>query len=313
MCAASCFGQQAGIAVCWGANDFGECRPPPGVTFTKVAAGYHFSLGIAKDGSIHHWGNTQWNQNLVPGGSFIAISAGYDHGLALNAVGLLSAWGGGDDQGPGQQGQGTVPVDPQGENIYTAISAGEGFNLALRTNGTIFAWGWNASGQLNIPDNDLNAPGFVPYVAIDAGGHHGVALRADGKVRAWGGNPNNCSTQGIVPAQYANEKFIAVGAGHYSSWAIMANRTVIRWGCTGCNTDPPANIQGIAAFVDGGYKHAVGLTTDGSLRAWGSNCGNAQNYVLGQPNIVPPELANAVVISIAPGNSNEHNVFILAN
>ena len=315
MCAATAVARQAGPVVCWGSNLYGQCNPPS-EHFAKVAAGYRFSLGINSNGNIRHWGHTGWGQNLVPAGSlFVQISAGYDHGLALDAIGQLYAWGGGDPEGPGQQGQGTVPIDPQGENIYTAISAGEGTNYALRTNGSIFAWGWNASQHREVPDNDIHALGFVPYIAVDAGGHHAVGLKADGTIRAWGGTPYHCSTMGIVPPELIGVKCLAVGAGHYSSWAIKTDRTIVRWGCFGCATNAPANIQGTASFVDGGYFHCYGLTTNGFVRAWGaSGCTSCTECMfLGPPETVPSILVNAVVLAIAPGNSNEHNIVILVN
>ncbi|MBX3377250.1 MAG: hypothetical protein KF678_09645 [Phycisphaeraceae bacterium] len=279
----------------------------------KVSAGYRFSLGVNSNGQIIHWGSTYHGRGNVPQGSvFVAVSAGYDHGLALDATGNVYAWGGGDEGAGGNLGQGTVPVDPQGEHIYTQIAAGEAFNLVLRSNGTIWHWGRDWEEQDEIPDNDTSAPGFIPYVAIDAGGHHGIGLKADGSIRVWGAvNYQSCTTQGVLPQFASDDVYIAVGAGHYMSYAVKADRSVVWWGCLGCNVVPPTTINGSVQFIDNGYNHGYAKTTGSHVHAWGNACSTGGTIVFAPPNEVPSFLENAIVLSVATGHSNDHNIVII--
>lgn len=283
---------------------------PPGQKSTQVAAGWKFSLGINTDGHIIHWGFQTNGQAQVPEGVFTAVSAGYDHGLALGADGRLAAWGGLLSIFP--YGQGTVPEDPRGPTSYTAISAGECFNLALRADGSIWAWGYNDNFQCsainNSPENDPTLADFVPFTQINAGGHHGVALRADGKIRAWGGT--GYSTGGVLPPNANNETYVAIGAGHYTGFAVKASdRSIIGWGGNGCEgTLPTTSASGKVKFVDGGYKHGYCQNTRGEIVAWVNPATTCS--ACGQ-GAVPVALQGVPVISIATGNSNYHNIVIV--
>jgi hypothetical protein len=243
----------------------------------------------------------------------VQVAAGYDHGIALDVTGNVYAWGGGDFNAGGDRGQGMVPFDPQGEHIYTQVAAGEAFNLVLRSNGTIWHWGRDWEGQDNVPDNDVNAEGFIPYTAIDAGGHHGIGLKADGSIRVWGGQNYTCTTQGVLPSFPTGTTFIAVGAGHITSYAVKSDRSVVWWGgCNGCNTEPVNHIDIPHAFIDGGYGHAYARTASSRVFAWGSPCTVAGGtLVFAEPHEVPSFLENAVILSAATGHSNHHNIVII--
>jgi alpha-tubulin suppressor-like RCC1 family protein len=83
----------------WGANTFGETIPTPGVKFTKVAAGNGFSVGLATDATLHHWGRSvvfrdrafenevrrpsHFTLDECPKGRFTSIGAGTHHATAV--------------------------------------------------------------------------------------------------------------------------------------------------------------------------------------------------------------------------------------
>jgi hypothetical protein len=104
-------------------NTPGVCDPPEGV-FTKISAGYGFSIAIKSDGSLIAW---CWDEDVhnkcdVPDGNdYIAISAGWNFGVALKDDGTLVAWG------RNHKGQCDVPDG----NDFVAISAGAKHGTAL--------------------------------------------------------------------------------------------------------------------------------------------------------------------------------------
>jgi alpha-tubulin suppressor-like RCC1 family protein len=81
----------------WGSNFDGECTDAPkGVAFMAVGAGRNYSIGLDRDGKLHHWGNSLPTTTIssgtprgrellkhVPAGRFSAISAGTTHATAL--------------------------------------------------------------------------------------------------------------------------------------------------------------------------------------------------------------------------------------
>jgi len=58
----------------------------PGGTFTAVAAGFNYSVGLRTDGTLVAWGDNRYGQCDVPDGVYSAIDAGYFHTLAIRAV-----------------------------------------------------------------------------------------------------------------------------------------------------------------------------------------------------------------------------------
>ncbi len=80
----------------WGANNFDELTPNPGSPqFKQVAAGNGFSIGLAVDGSLHHWGRrvvfrdrlnaspSHFMLDDCPAGRFMSIGAGPHHAAAV--------------------------------------------------------------------------------------------------------------------------------------------------------------------------------------------------------------------------------------
>jgi alpha-tubulin suppressor-like RCC1 family protein len=80
----------------WGSDGDGESTgAPEGITFSAIAAGRNFSIGLDGDGRLHHWGHRMQVTTAssgtprrglleaVPEGHFSAISAGTMHATAL--------------------------------------------------------------------------------------------------------------------------------------------------------------------------------------------------------------------------------------
>jgi alpha-tubulin suppressor-like RCC1 family protein len=223
------------------------------------------------------------------------ISGGANHTLALHADGTVTAWGG---DGAGQLGDGTTtgsatPVPVSGLTNVVAVDAGVFHSLALLANGTVMAWGENYNGQL------------------------GLGSSGDS-----GGGPETCGSEPCskVPVQVPGlSGVVAIAAGYYNSYALLANGTVMGWGWdkfgqlgdgtgiqTGCQCQDHAvqvpGVSGAMALSAGGEGQVLALLANGTVMAWGENSegqlGNGSNI-----ESAPPECLclGAIGVSGLPG------------
>ena len=199
---------------------------------------------------------------VLAGKTVIATAMGRDSALALCSDGTLAAWG---DNSYGQLGNDStstvsssplpVLVDTTGVlagKTVVQIAAGRFQNLALCDDGTLVAWGENSSGQLgdgtmtnrSVPVR-VNQAGVLSgkwITAIGCGYVHSMALCADGTLAAWGDN------------FYGQ---LGVGISSRSSSPVRVDLTAA--------AGQP--VVGFAACS----THALALTADGTLLAWGNN------------------------------------------
>jgi len=127
----------------------------------------------------------------------------------------------------------------------SASKATVGHSLAIRTNGTAWAWGRNSNGKLG--DNttvDKSSPvsvvgGFTNWCQVSAGGQHSLGLRTNGTAWAWGDGSDGKLGDNTI----ANKSSPVSVVGGFCDWSQ----------------------------VSGGYKHSLGLRTNGTLWAWGYN------------------------------------------
>lgn len=200
-----------------------------------------------------------------------------------------------------------VPVEVHGpgdvgylQNI-TAIMGGEHHNYALKDDGTVWAWGGNFFGQLGDgtwtnTTTPVQVSGLTSVKSLGGRGYHSLAVKTDGTVWAWGYNSRgqlghatsgcgsmsaNCSN---VPVQVIGiTNVLTVTGGGFFSLALMSDHTVTGWGANehgqlgnGNMTDQPSPVQASSVLsnvvqVSGGWKHAVALTSDGTVWTWGDN------------------------------------------
>jgi alpha-tubulin suppressor-like RCC1 family protein len=208
----------------------------------------------------------------------VSVATGRFHNLALLGSGMVLSWG---YNIRGQLGDGTttnrpapVPVCAVGATDcaanplagVVAIAAGDYHNLALLTDGTVVAWGGNYAGQLgtsagsadrttptrvcDVGSSDCAADPLAGVIAIAVGTDHSFALRAGGAVVSWGANSTGQLGDNTTSGQIRPVTVCAVGA-------------------TNCTANPLVGVTAIA----GGSNHSVGVLSDGSVVAWGSNQG----------------------------------------
>jgi alpha-tubulin suppressor-like RCC1 family protein/PKD repeat protein len=271
----------AGRSVAFGLNDLGQLgigqpdnqySPVPIMNnVSRLYAGGLHAAALTVDGNIYVWGNNDFNQLGIedllsantpqlmqtPMNNIQSMALGNHHSIALSKDGQLWVWG---DNTFGQTG--TDSLDPlitpvlleqdsenQMLNPMVAISAGKFHSVALDRTGTVWAWGRNNLGQLGDgtqimhkrPMQVLDSDGgpFQGVIAIASGDNFVLALTNDGLVWAWGDNSSG-----------------QLGLSREEKFLQYPHLVQIKKPC-----------QAIAA----GHQHALALTTDGHMMAWGNN------------------------------------------
>jgi len=267
-----------GRVLAWGGNSDGqlgdgttsggstpvEVDLPAGIRGRAVSAGGLHSLALASDGRVLAWGGNsdgQLGDGTTSGGTApvevdlpagirgMAVSAGGLHSLALTSDGRVLAWG---DNSSGQLGDGTragrsTPVAvllPAGARV-TAVSAGIDHSLALTSDGRVLAWGNSGFGQLGDGTTAssstpvaVDLPADTRVTAVSAGGLHSLALTSDGRVLAWGDNASgqlgdSMTTEHLAPVAVhlpAGIQVTAVSAGGFHALALTSDGRVLAWG-----------------------------------------------------------------------------------
>ncbi|MBP9686457.1 MAG: hypothetical protein KBD66_01495, partial [Candidatus Doudnabacteria bacterium] len=203
-----------------------------------------------------------------------------------------------------------VFIDPESVTLasgYASVAVGgtgwgERSGYGIKTDGTLLAWGLNNKGQLG---NGSTDPSSSPVqVGTDtnwqsvAGLAEGaVAIKADGTLWAWGGNSRGELGQGSTdnaahstPVQVGTDTNWQSVAHTHANYvlAIKSNGTLWAWGSndygelglgditerhspTQVGTDVWKSVYGSGADLFTPSSFSVGIRTNGTLWAWGSN------------------------------------------
>ncbi|GEP41771.1 RCC1 domain-containing protein [Brevifollis gellanilyticus] len=235
---------------------------------------------------------------------------GNDHALALTADGLLFAWVDNDDGQLGtgntrpENRPAPVPMSAFNGKTVIGIAAGWDFSLAWTSDGAVFAWGRSEAGQCGLFTPRVLTPRLINTGALAtrsitkvvAGNYFALAITSTEELVGWGDNQssqlgNGSTTNSDVPlliseaAALSGLQIKEVAAGNFQSLAVDAGGRVFSWGASpfgslgrGGQTSMPGlvDMSGVLAGkkvkkVTAGYSHAMVLTDDGMLYAWGDN------------------------------------------
>ena len=279
-------------------------------TFLEVTTGQGSTGLLKSDGTVWTCGQTSGN-NVIPfnlGGigpisynsSFVklenlndvkTIASGFTHSFAIKNDGTLWAWG---YNNYGQLGDGTVNNSKVAlligsSNNWKSIGAGLYYSVGIKNDGTLWSWGNNNSGQLGngtrvSKQQPVQIGNEKNWKSISAGNSHVLAIKNDGSLWSWGQGFSPSSIP-LSPRRIGNANdWNLISAGNTSSLAIKNDGSLWAWG---------SNSQGqlglgisdlifrdlpvlIGTNVDwkiasSGNNNTIGLKTDGTLWAWGSN------------------------------------------
>jgi len=162
-------------------------------------------------------------------------------------------------------GWGVVPsVSPPSIERVSQVACGGSHTVLLRTDGGVACFGYGLDGQCDVPPSAL---GGVTQVA--AGFSFSMALKSSGGVLAWG---NNSSGQCDVPTS-AGSGVVRIASNAVAAFALAQKQdgSLVGWGDSGFGvTTIPASAQGATQFACGN-NHALAVTPDGHVVAWGEN------------------------------------------
>jgi alpha-tubulin suppressor-like RCC1 family protein len=285
-----------------------------------------------------------WMNGALAGSTVTKVAAGENSGFAVTADGRVFGWGanlsGELGTSIGNSSRVPVPVDASGvlaSRIIVDVAAGDGFTLALDATGKAYGWGRNGSGQLgNGTSNSSTAPVAVDMtgvlagkslVRLAAGYSHALGVSSEGKAYAWGSNftsalgPIAVDDSGVLSGRVIT----SVAAGSYFSLALADDGRVYswgnnQWGQLGDNSfvnrsvpvavDPTGVLAGKAVIaIAAGSDHALALTSDGQVHAWGfgftGKLGNNTRDTQSVPVSVDRTgaMAGKFIVAIAAGNS----------
>jgi alpha-tubulin suppressor-like RCC1 family protein len=191
-----------------------------------------------------------------------SVAAGLEHSLALGWDGRVYAWGKNEF---GQLGQGDrltkpAPTLVAGLAGVCVIAATFDHSLAVTQSGAVFGWG---RGLLQLPSDEFDVVGGSLRPVLDEG-FGGVRVR------------RVCA--GMFVAAAIGE------AGELFSWGLGVQR---RLGHGDSENQPsPKRVEALrgvwVSSIALGHGHALALTEDGLVYAWGTN---ERRTVLGNPDV----------------------------
>lgn len=306
-----------GTVACWGLgtagtyknDDYGQARPPEGVTFKQVSAGKYHACGVKTEGYAACWG---WNdvpytedsgtdvrstfvgQATPPQGVlFDSMSTGYYHSCGLKLDGSADCWGYNYDPYWNHLGQAEDRTGP-----FKQVSSGAWHNCAIRkSDDMVECWGGNGYGQ--------SKPPAYRFKKIASGQHFTCGIRMDsdsaidGDVACWGAN-----TYFQAPNK-VDGPFVDVAAGDLFACAKRADGTMDCWGyyLYGQNKEPAGKFATFGlGDAHGCAVYATGETYAGQWLCWGKDShGQAPYNTALPPKAGTPEYVAPVVrIDLTP-------------
>lgn len=279
-----------------GSGSGGGTTPAPAPTASTVkaaVAGNNLTLAIKSTGAAYVWGENNWGQtgngNLIsPQTSALpvagnttwkVVAAGGFHTLGIKSDGTLWAWGfnlngqlgdGTSGSSSGQAKYRPTPVQIGTGKDWVTVSAGDSHSIGIKgTTPVMMSWGQNTSGQLGlgtttsgVPNTtDVNVPTAVTYallitglaklpytdpqtkttpvwVSVSCGAAYTIGLWSDGRVFTWGDNSSGQLGQTVVQNPSvptvitlpATPKALSIAAGAAHALVISSDRRLVAWG-----------------------------------------------------------------------------------
>ena len=326
--------RRGALGVLYPGTDDGPASIPTPTQLTPVFASPikqfascgHSTLVLLQDGTV--WGvgengyqqvsgtagvTSEWTQ--LPGIANAKQIALCDYsGVALLNDGTVMAWGyGGYGQLGDNSGYGAVWTTPRKLNELSgvkAIGAGMATVYALMDNETVRVCGWGELGQIgNGQTSDVftfeTVPNLSQVKALAVLGQGAYVLKADSSVWYWGVGGQT------VPTQVVGLTGVKALGGNIALLTDGSVRTL-----SGVNAS--ASVSGLSnvASVYGAGSSWWALSSDGTVKAWGSNSsgqlGDGTSTDRSTP-VVVTNLAGRLVSSISTSVRNDRAFFVTSS
>jgi alpha-tubulin suppressor-like RCC1 family protein len=245
------------------------------------------------------------------------IAAG-DHSLFMSATGQVLTCGecGKVAHGDADRYYDPTPVAAMAGVRVRSVAAGKDHSLALSWDGRVYSWGKNGSGQLGQGDRlDRPSPTLVEGLegvrGIAANSGHSLAVTQSGEVSSWDKSFQTGAQDALwtmIVEGFGGVRVRRVCAGSITAFAIGEAGELFSWGLNtfripelipwgqdedgllghGDKRDQPSPkrvevLRGVrVSSVSVGMGHALALTEDGQVYAWGNNHDGA---TLGNVNV----------------------------
>lgn len=278
----------------------------------EVAAGVNFTIASTADGALLGWGSNNSGQlglgvmaarPVAPNfGTVVSAGAGNNNSMLLRPDGSMWALGA---NGSGQLGLGFTDSSPHpflartgGSGPWRQVSVGGNYALAIRTDGTLWGVGANTSGYLGDGTTTTRSTWTQigqanDWAMVSAASSHTLAVKQNGTLWAWGANGSSqlgdgTTTTRLSPVQVGvAEDWVAAYAGA-NLFSLAQKRSGALWGwgantggqlgdTTATNrTTPVLAANGITdwKYLAVGSNHGLGIRSNGTLWAWGTNSNN---------------------------------------
>lgn len=330
----------------WGElGDYGT-QPTPSIVagvsdVASLAIGsYDFSVSVSvavkTDGTVWQWGGIYGSAPvIVPDVSdVLSVSCGYTHALAIDSNGQAWSWTW-DTNGYGVRGDGTqvdtysaTSVLLPASDVVIAGASGAFQSSVLTYDGKFFSWGSNENGKLG--SGKLMNKAFPVHLPINEAVIHvsvnstnGVCVTATNELYGWGQLDD--ITRQPTPFLIRSNVVSAITGQQTSCLFLQTDGTVWGFGYNafgqlgnGMQSSVPkeaptqaGSIAGISQIAYSGM-HALALSNDGSLWAWGANSNGqvGDGTTTGRKS---PILVSGISNIIRVSASDNHSVAVKAD
>lgn len=290
-----------GFAACGGGGGGSDAQPQ----WFSVSGGQNHTLAIRTDGSLWAWGSdgslklgdggtmasTSSPVRIGTGENWTSVSAGVSHSLGIREDGTLWAWGSNNHGELGTFISGFpigAPFMPMyygsnsnayiATNWFMAATSLPYISAAIKTNGDFMYWGNTAADPY---DEVINLGVFIGFETVYLAGGDTHWAYIDSTGRAWEA-PADVSEIGSQAGTATN--WSSVSAGMDFTLGMQDDGTLWGWGdntygqlgtssSAVADTNTPLLIGAASTWNSyyAGATHSLGVRSDGTLWAWGSN------------------------------------------
>jgi alpha-tubulin suppressor-like RCC1 family protein len=246
----------------------------------QLTAGYRISAAVTLMGEVYYWGSlfadyiegtgfmsTKETPSVLTG-TYVDISAGADHLLLLDDSGQAHAMGKNDMAQfcavfPDVEGD-DAPAPISGAKGISRVFAGDGTSFFIKTNGDLYGCGDNTYGQLA---EDYGSKASISafewllftsdldWTFITSANKRTHGIDSEGLLWSWG--VEDAGELGVNCADRSGSE--------YFPEQVLTEYSPETW-----------------HMVAAGIEHTVGIKTDGTLWAWGSNYNGQLGVPLGE-------------------------------